>query len=304
MWFKNVTIMKLDPNKMALEDGALDARAFEPPMSRQPGSQGWFPPTGKADDALVHEVMGCQLVALMIEEKVVPPSALADRVQERCEEIEARTGVAPKRKEMRQIKEDVLVEMLPEAFSRKRLVHGYLDRMRQMLVLNTTSAKDVKGFCTQMNITDERIKMIPMPVDLALTMTMRKWILDDDLPDELALGQNATLDSKSEDKCKITVHNGDLTSEDITNHLMSGFVPTKLELTWRDQVRFSLTENMTLGGIKFLDGAMDAAADTDGDGDDSEMQRFDADFSILTGVFADLLPLVVEVAGAKQAEAA
>lgn len=297
MWFKNASLFRIAANADAVTDEALSAHAYRPALSLQPSSTGWFPPVGGEDGEISHRALQYQMVALMIEQKVVPASVLNDAVHERVMHIRQTESREVKGKERAQIKDDIYVQMLAKAFSKKKLVHGYFDRTAGLLVINSTSNKEVDAFvlqlkesCPDLALRQVRPANIPGPV-------MRNWLLEGSAPEGFEIGTECTMATPVEGASKTTCKNQDLFTDEVRNYLESDYRPTKLEMHWKDRARFILDERLVLSGIKFLDvvqeDAMDAEADT-------EMARFDVDFTIMAGEFADMLPAIIGLFGEAQ----
>ena len=85
-------------------------------------SRGWSSPT--KDDRFVLAVGGHFLVALMVEQKLLPSSVVNEVAADKAEQSEAQQGFKPGRKQMKEIKEAVLQELLPRAFTRRRKVYS------------------------------------------------------------------------------------------------------------------------------------------------------------------------------------
>jgi recombination associated protein RdgC len=99
---------------------------------------------------------------------------------------------------------------------------------------------------------------------------------------------------KAADEMKAAVryarHN--LDTDEVKAHLTSGKMPTRLALTWKERVSFTLTDAMTIKGIKFLDIVFDGRA-----GKPAKDEAFDVDAAIATGELSRLLPALIEALG-------
>jgi recombination associated protein RdgC len=79
--------------------------------------------------------------------------------------------------------------------------------------------------------------------------------------------------------------------DEVRAHLVAGKMPTRLALSWKDRVAFTLTEGFAVKKISFLDLAFEGRPQVSGD------EAFDADLAIATGELALLLPALVEGLG-------
>ena len=123
MWFKNLQIYRLPVNWGLTADTLqekLSARPFQPCGSQDMASRGWSSPT--KDDRFVLAVGGHFLISLAVEQKLLPSSVVNEVAADKAEMIEAQQGYKPGRKQMKEIKEAVLQELLPRAITRRRMV--------------------------------------------------------------------------------------------------------------------------------------------------------------------------------------
>ena len=153
MWFRNARVYRftkpfdIDPETL---ESQLQADAFKPCGPQETSRQGWVPPLGKHGQQLVHSANGCLLIALRKEEKILPGPVVKEAVEERAEAIELEQGRKVRRKEKDEIKEQVMLEMLPKAFSRNRRGYAYLSPKDGVLVVDALSMKMVSA-CTKMH---------------------------------------------------------------------------------------------------------------------------------------------------------
>src|SRR5690554_6282353 len=129
MWFRNARVFRFTkPFNITAEEleEKLAADAFKPCGPQETARHGWVPPLGKHGELLVHSANGYHLVALRKEEKVVPAPVVKEMVEERAEAIELEQGRKVRKKEKDELKEDIMLELLPRAFSRNRRTFAYL----------------------------------------------------------------------------------------------------------------------------------------------------------------------------------
>ncbi len=140
--FKNVMVYRIGEGfAPALADvqAALEPMQFVECGASQDKSIGWVPPRGEAHGPLVESVSGQWILKLMIESKAVPGNVVRRKVDERIAEIEAATGRKPGKKEKRDLMDDALLSLLPQAFARQSTVLVWMDLENRRLVLNAGS---------------------------------------------------------------------------------------------------------------------------------------------------------------------
>jgi hypothetical protein len=88
-------------------------------------SFGWVEPRGEKHGALVENVGGQWILRLCTETKAVPGGVVKTRLEERLDKVEQETGRRPKGKHAKELKEEIVHELLPrrlpEALDDQRL---------------------------------------------------------------------------------------------------------------------------------------------------------------------------------------
>ena len=114
-------------------DNSLSSLALQPCGTSDVKSIGWGSPRGT--DAFIHTVNNQMLLALGIEQKLLPASVVKHLANERALTIEAADGRRVGRKEMRDLREAAALELLPRAFIRRSTTFGWIDPVNGWLVL-------------------------------------------------------------------------------------------------------------------------------------------------------------------------
>jgi recombination associated protein RdgC len=295
--FKNVMVYRIGEGfapTLAEVQAALEPAQFVECGASQEKSVGWIPPRGEAYGPLVESVGGQWIVKLMIESKAVPGNVVRRRADERIAEIEAATGRKPGKKEKRDIMDDVLMSLLPQAFARQSTVVVWMDLDNRRLVLNSGSqGKADEAISALMNV------LAGLSVSLIQTVTspqaaMTQWLLapsEDEWPADLTVERETVLKSTGEDAASVRFTRHHLANDDVRKHVMEGKLPTQLALSWDGRVAFVLTETLQLKKVQFLDGVMDES------GTDKNEDRFDGDVALSTGLLGPLLDSLIEALG-------
>ena len=151
--FKNLIIYRFTQpftlSGMELEE-KLDESRFRPCGSQDMTTYGWVGALGKTSKALVHENNDCLLFCAAKEEKILPASVINDAVQERVEQIEQEQDRQVFSKERRTIKDDIILELLPKAFTRQKFTRAYIDRRNGWLVVNASSFRQAEDLTSHL----------------------------------------------------------------------------------------------------------------------------------------------------------
>jgi recombination associated protein RdgC len=122
------------------------------------------------------------------------------------------------------------------------------------------------------------------------SVNMTEWLLTQQMPEDLTIEDECELRAPEEEGGIIRCKKHDLTVPEIKNHLNSGKQAIKLAINWAGRIAFVLDEHLALKRLRFLDMVQEQAADIDAG---SAAERFDADFTIMTGELAELLPQLI-----------
>jgi recombination associated protein RdgC len=120
---------------------------------------------------------------------------------------------------------------------------------------------------------------------------MAAWLMDGDTPEGFQIERECELKSSDEQKSVVRYARHALDIDEVRAHLTSGKMPTRLALSWKERVAFTLTETLTLKKISFLDLAFEGRPEVSGD------ESFDADLALATGELGTLIPALIEGLG-------
>ena len=304
MWFRNARVFRFtkpfDISAEALEE-KLQADAFKPCGPQETNRQGWVPPLGKHGDQLVHSANGYHLIALRKEEKILPGPVVKEAVEERAEAIELEQGRKVRRKEKDELKEQVMLEMLPQAFSRNRRCFAYLAPKDGVLVVDAGSAKQAEDLASTLRKSLGSLPVRPPAVEQSPAFTLTGWLNESiDHPANITLGSECELKDPSEDGGVVRCKGLDLKADEIRNHLEAGMQVTKLALTWDDNVSFVLDEELGIRRLKFGETLQEQLDDVDVD---DALAKFDAAFTIMTLELSRLIPGLLEALGGEDRSA-
>ena len=282
------------PEVVATLEDALEEARFTECGASQEKSVGWVEPRGHEHGALVEVVGGQWLMKLMIEVKVIPASVVKRKVQEQLDHIEATTGRKPGKKERRDISEDARLALLPVAFTKQGSVQVWVDPTAGILVTDAGSQGKADEVMTWL------IKAVNgLVVQLVNTQTspsaaMALWLSTQEGPPDFTVDRECELKAADESRAVVRYTRHALDTEEVSQHIAMGKVPTRLALTWSDRVSFVLTDTLQLKKVSFLETVFEAASSAPGDTQDD---NFDADVAIATGELRKLIPDLLEALG-------
>ena len=293
--FKNALIYTITnaPQDIEAMQSVLASMSFQPLGATQEKSCGWVPPRGHQHGALVESVNGQRIMRFQIETKSVPGPVVKRHLDERTAKIYESDGRKPGRKECREIKEQIVHDLLPQAFPKTVSVWVWFDIENHRLVLDTVSESRADDVITALVKCLDGLKISPLSTQTAPHAAMTHWLMggDDAWPENFAPGRHVELESTDEMRSRVMFDRHALDDEQMRLHIGQGKFPIKLALNWDGRVSFVLTEDTQLRKIELSDDVLAA------DGFSSNEDDFDADVSIATGELSRLIDEITQALG-------
>ena len=254
MLFKNAQIYRLAdgwyPNTDNLNE-ALAWKQFTPPGSQDFERSGWTPAAPNCDlGDMAYSKGRCHLVCLQREQKILPPAVVNQIADERAAEIFEQQGFRPGRKQMKELRELVMSELLPKAFSRKRKTFALI--LPGMLIVDSATTSRAEELIEHLRQALDEFPATMLKTNMSPTRAMSAWLAEGEASTGFTIDQDCTLRSVSEDRREVTYRRG-LDGDQARENLEAGCVPVKLAMTFDDRVSFVLTENFEVKRIQYLD---------------------------------------------------
>ena len=293
--FKNALIYRIThwdaPATTAIED-RLDSGRFSECGATQLESSGWVEPRGEKHGVLIENVGGQLMLRLCVERKAVPSSVVKLALNQRLDKIEADTGRRPKGKQARELKEEIVHDLLPRAFPKRSTTLVWIDPKASLLWVNAASLKKADGIVTQLvESLGGGIALTLLQTQVSPATAMSQWLSTQEAPAGFSIDRECELKQPDSEKSTVKYSRHTLDIVEVAGHIQQGKLPTQLALTWEGRVSFVLTESMTIKRIKLLDVVLEGSAP--GKADDG----FDADVAITTGELGKLFPDLLAALG-------
>ena len=247
------------PESIEVVEAALQRMPFEPCGASQDKAVGWVPPRGQAHGPLIESVNGQWMLRFKVEVRQVPSSVIKRRVDDMAAQIEATTGRKPGKKEKRDLKEDAVAALLPQAFPREQSIWVWLDTTHHRMVLDSTSAARADDIITALVKVLDVFSVEPMNTALSPAVAMATWLTEQEAPAGFAIGKECELKSADESQAVVRYARHPLLTDEVKAHLAQGKQPTRLALEWDDRVTFVLGDNLQLKKLAFDDKVLEQA---------------------------------------------
>ncbi|MEO6018119.1 MAG: recombination-associated protein RdgC [Polaromonas sp.] len=296
--FKNVMVYRMAPGwSFTLEQ--LEARLQEAPFVEcgltQEKSVGWTSPRGDVHGALVESIGGQWILKLMMESKAVPGSVITRKVKERVAQIELATGRKPGKKEIRDLKDETRLDLLPMAFTKQGAVLVWIDPEAHLLVIDAASQGKADEVLTSLAKAMEGLGAMLLQTTISPVAAMSDWLLSQEPPAGFTVDRECELKAADDSKAVVRYSRHALDIEEVQQHISAGKLPTRLAMTWEGRVSFLLTETLQIKKLQFVEGVFQDDASVGKD------DRFDADAAIATGEIRKLIPDLLEALGGEMA---
>ncbi len=303
MWFKNIHIFRfLKPFTLSAEEleEKLTEAAFHPAGSMEMESIGWVPPLGNDSESLVHIANNCIMLTARKEEKILPASVIRDFVNDKVEEIENQQMRKVRKAEKADIREQVLLDLIPRAFSRSNYQFAYIDIDNAWLIIDTSSRKRAEEFTSFLRQTLGSLPVVSPKMKNNPAQTMTQWLIkENQCPAIFELADACVLTDISEEGAVVNCKRQDLFAEEMQGHLAAGKLVTRLALEWNQRFNLILDDELVIRRLQFSDLIQTQLDDNNAE---TKAQQFDADFIIMNSELVPFIKSLFEVFGGEDEE--
>ena len=294
MWFRNLSLFRFS------KSAAKSLKTLESKLASQRlracgpielATQGFISPYGRDEEPLLHTVGDFRLLTAAREDRLLPSAVVNDELNARLRKIADKQGRPVGSRERKRLKDEVLTELLPRAFTQLSKRNAYLDTEHGWLVIDTASRKAAEA-CV--SLVREALGSFPASPPLAEEsprVLMTDWLARGRLPAGLALGDECELRDSADGGAAVRCRRQDLESDEIREHLKSGKQVFQLGLVLDDRLAFSLDEELVVRKLRFLDLVQDELGDVD---TGSAMAELDARFALMALELRRLLECMQE----------
>ena len=299
MWFKNLMSYRLTKSlewDLTQLQTQLETCRFHPCGVQDQSKFGWSAPL-RGSDLLYFSVGKQILLVAQKEEKMLPANVVKRELAHRIESLEEKENRKLKKNEKQILKDDVVMNLLPRAFSKNQYTALWIDTESGLLHVDAASAKRAEDVLALLRKSLGSLPVVPLAFANEPSTILTDWITQDNLPHWLIALEEAELRGCQEDSV-IRCKKQPLENEEILALLQEGKkVVSKLALEWEDTLTFVFNEDGSLKRLKFADSVREKNEDIS---KEDFAQRFDADFVLMTGILAKLTENLLEAFGGEK----
>jgi len=256
MWIKNLQQFLLS-SKWTLSASELEKKLGEMPCRpcgpQELRTEGFGEPL-KGFNRLVYSAEGLLLITWQEQARLLPGGVVNEMLAEKVDEVEARENRKLARREKTELKEQIIFEALPRAFTRTRRINIVIDSKAGRVLVDSSSAKQAE------QVTELLRKALgSLPISRPLTKmplpgVMTEWLQQPKtVPAGFGIGDRCELRDSNSDGPVVRGTGLNLFGDEVKAHLEVGMLLSKVNLSWRDQLEFDLVDDLSIKRIRPLE---------------------------------------------------
>jgi recombination associated protein RdgC len=198
MWFKNLQIYRLPTPwniELAKFDELLSRAPFQPlPEQRAAEQRAGFRRAVMA--AWSFHLGGQWLIALAVEQRLLPSSVVNEEVKDRAEAMEAQQGYAPGRKQLKELRERVTEELMPRAFTRKNTTFVWIDPKNGWFCVDASSPGKAEEVIEHLRHCLDEFPLTMLHTQVSPTSAMADWLAGGEPPAGFTIDRDCELKAR------------------------------------------------------------------------------------------------------------
>jgi len=152
-------------------------------------------PLGKASPQLVHSSNGFMMLCGKKEERVLPASVINEMVTGKILEKEDQQARKLSKKERTEIKDELIFDLLPKAFTFSRKIYAYIDPKGGWLIVDAASAKSAEDLLSLLRKSLGSLPAVPINTVEKPTVVMTQWLVNNQTPNDITIEDECELRS-------------------------------------------------------------------------------------------------------------
>ena len=299
--FKNIIAFRFNKpfevDAAALESAMADFK-FSPCSSQDISKFGFSNALGKQGNTLVHSAECYHMVAVTKEAKMLPSLVVKEALDAKVELIEQVEGRKLAKKEKDSLKDEVIQDLLPRAFTRQSVTRALIMPESQLILVDSSSYSKAEDLLALLRKAIGSLPVIPLSYKTPTESTLTKWIEASAAPSPFEVQHEAEL--RCDETGIARFKDQDLREDEVLAHIETGKQVHKLALNYEQSMSFIACSDGSLKRIKFAEEFM---ASNDEVGTDNVAARLDADFILCAKEFSGLMgDLAVDFGGYESLE--
>ena len=250
---------------------------------------GWINPIGLHDSELLsHSGDGRTMFAAAKVEKIIPPETIRTELNKKIRAIEIETNAPVKGKAKQALKEDLVLELAGQAFTKKTIVRGYISHSNNLVVIDSTTSGAAEDFLALLRKTLGSLPVTRLTSESDISNLLTNWVVDDPAPG-FTLEGSALFEGLEGAKAKFDKE--DLKTDQVIAHLTEGtYFVSNLAVKYGDVATIEINQQLDIKKLKFTDVIQERLLDIKDE--EEQAARADGEFCLMAGEL-DLLILAL-----------
>lgn len=265
MIFTNLSLFRL-PEGFDVGDleQALAANPLRDIGPLEMTTTGFVPPIG---ETVTHIDGNATLLCMAVTEKILPPAVVAEELARRIEKIRETDDRDVGAGERRKLRDEILHDLLPQAFSRTRRTMAYIDRATGWVVIDTATGATAEDVLSAVR---RAIGSFPAAPPIPATELLTHWLIEGAAYPPFQLGEDCVLHDRGSPECTIRCRRQDLTDVRLRDIAWDGMSVRALGLSYADRMDFVLEDAFTVRRLRIADAVVDEHLDAEYDSIEAE----------------------------------
>lgn len=299
MWLKNLIIFKIENSPLLRMDAAQIAEKLEERRSRKCGpmemsTYGWGEVQPDSDSP-IFGINGDQIMICMeAKQKILPASVVREALNERIKEIEESECRDVRNKEKARLRDEIVIQLLPQSHSKTVKTHAVIDLENQRLLINTATRNRAEAVSVLLRETIGSLELLNPDTDSSPSAAMSQWLFHGAPPGGFTIDDECWIQENDDAGGTIKAKHIDITQDAIRKHLESQSRVIRMGMSHNDRISFVLDQNFTIRSIKPLE-VIDNMREEHDDVDAEAL--FKADLILFVAEINGLLKRLFEVLG-------
>ncbi|QJR80299.1 recombination-associated protein RdgC [Alteromonas pelagimontana] len=292
MWFKNIKAYQIT-QPISLDDddlqNALSENAFRPCGKQETATMGFASPFSQSgkESVMFHKVQERYWITVKKQERILPAVVVNAELAEKVAHIEAETGSPVGKKAQQDLKQEIMHQLLPQAFTKNSYTHGFISIPDNLVVVDASADGKAEAYLALVRKAIQSLPVVPL-ARRSLQSELTHW-LTEGTPEAISLLEEAELKSVDDMESVIRCKNQPLDSDEITLHLDSGKLVQKVGFEYRDVLTAIIAEDGSFKRLKFTDRMKEENEDIP---KDQVEARMDAEFALMSAELCQFLDYI------------
>ena len=287
IFFKNAIVYECSNTEVLnnISNELLQKIIFKPCGSIDTVKGGFISPVDNPDELMLN-VQGQILLKYKTEQKILPDPVIKQAHIEKINKQEEALSRKLSKAEKATLKDEVLIELIPRAFSKYNYYWLWIDTQNKRIIVDCSSFKQAEDILAMLRKELGALELTPLSIDKPLEQIMTTWVKEKLNFPPFILGDQAELKDPLEGNGIINCKNQEITSDEMRVHFDSGKWITKLKISDERGVNYIVNSDLTFKRIKFDASILDENEDI---GSEEFDKRLEADFFLMSKTLSNAI---------------